>query len=268
MSIVYNSTAVEVPGFKSISYLEDPKVSPQITDFDARKYRVRAIVIHTTSGSCAKGVVLPGRRPTDDKAAVEARYQTRSSRSVSWDFTVGRDAVILCQNDTAKNYSWHATSWNNRSIGFELVQNDDGSLYADQIAAAVALIDTLTRLHGIQRQIPWDKTHDKPVLAMIDRADEHGAKGLNMVGVFAHVNNTKNRGPGDPGPAPFRALKDAGYECFDFQAGEDLTTWKARQTALGFAGSAVDGIALTDTVTALTATGKKHGLWIAGRPGD
>lgn len=262
MSLIFSGIAHEVEGLRSVSYLDDPTIAPRITDSDVRKRRIRSVIIHTTSGTCRAGKVHPGRLATDDRAAVLARYQTRTARSVSWDYTVGRDGVVLCQNDPLQRYSWHATAWNPISVGVELVQDADGSLYAEQLDALVLLCDELTRRLRIQRQIAWRA--DAPILELLTRADEHGAKGVDLVGVFAHVHNTKSRGPGDPGPAPFRALAAAGYERFEVAAGSDLATWRTRQRELGIA---ADGIPLDQTCAALERAGRPCGLWVP-RPGD
>ncbi|MBL8684435.1 MAG: N-acetylmuramoyl-L-alanine amidase [Myxococcales bacterium] len=262
MSIVLGGIAHEVEGLRSVSYLDDPKIAPRITDSDARKRRVRSVIVHTTSGTCRAGKVKPGRLATDDRAGVLARYQTRTARRVSWDYTVGRDGVVIAQNDPVERYSWHATAWNPISVGIELVQDADGTLYEEQLGALVLLVDELTRRLRIQRQLAW--VGDAPVLSQLARADEKGAKGVDMVGVFAHVHNTLSRGAGDPGPAPFRALRAAGYEGFDFAAGADRSTWRERQRALGIA---ADGIALDDTCAALERSGRACGLWVP-RPGD
>lgn len=264
MSIIIGGIAHEVPGLRSVSYLDNPTLAPRITDSNPRERRVRAIILHTTSGSCGRGKVKPGNFPGDDtRGAVLARYQVRTARRVSWDYTVDRDGVVFCQNDPLERASRHATAWNPISVGIELVQDADGSLYDDQLAAMVALVDELTRRLRIQRQIAW--RGDAPMLERLARADEKGAKrGADLVGIFAHAHNTKERGPGDPGPAPFRALRAAGYEGFDVAAGEDLATWRDRQRALAIP---ADGIALDQTCAALERSGRPHGLWVP-RPGD
>lgn len=262
MSLVFSGLAHEVPGLRTVSYLDNPALAPRITDSDKRARRIRSVIVHTTSGTCRAGKVKPGRLASDDRAGVLARYQTRTERRVSWDYTVGRDGVVICQNDPLERYSWHATAWNPISVGIELVQDADGSLYAEQLDALVLLVDELTRRLKIQRQIAWRS--DAPVLELLARADERGAKGVDLVGVFAHVHNTKTRGSGDPGPAPFRALAAAGYERFDIDAGADLATWRERQRALGLA---ADGIALDQTCAALERAGRPCGLWVP-RPGD
>jgi hypothetical protein len=263
MSLVFGGIACQVEGLRTVSYLDDPTRAPRITDSDARRRRIRAIIVHTTSGTCRSGRVREGRLADDDRAEVLARYQTRTARRVSWDYTVGRDAVVYAQNDPLEWYSWHATAWNSLSVGIELVQDADGSLYAEQLDALVLLVDELTRRLRIQRQIAW--RGDSPILELLARADERGAsKGADMVGVFAHVHNTRSRSAGDPGPAPFRALHAAGYEPFDVAAGTDLAAWRERQRGLGIA---ADGLPLDQTCAALERSGRPCGLWVP-RPGD
>lgn len=263
MPLVLAGERLDLPGVRTVSFLDDPSRAPPVTDRSQRTRRMRAIVIHAHSGT-ASGAVKPGRRDTDDAATALALYQTRTSRQVSWDFTIGRDALVMQQNDPAAWFTWHATAWNSISVGIELIQDADGAFYAEQLSACVALVDCLTRVFRIQRQIAWRS--GSPHLALIYRADEQGpSKGADMVGVFAHVHNTTNRGKGDPGPAPFIALAAAGYERHDFTTGADLATWRTRQVQLG---CKPDGIALDATCDALAATSQSpHGLWVA-RPGD
>ena len=82
-----------------------------------------------------------------------------------------------------------------------------------------------------------------------------------------HRNQTTNKGPGDPGDSLFVALKNAGYELFDFDNKDDLNVWKQRQASLGLVPSDVDGVPGPKTVAALKAHGHKHGLWVK-RPVD
>jgi hypothetical protein len=260
VSIVISGERIEVPGVRSCSWLDG--TVPRITDRTERSRRVRAVVIHTHEGK-ATGSIKPSRLVDDPLARSLARYQTTTSRDVSWDYTVGRDGVVYAQSDPALEFSWHATAWNPISVGIELVQDGDGALYDGQLDALVSLVDVLTRHLRIQRQIPW--RDGAPMLGVIYRADEGGTlKGQDLVGVFGHVNNTRSRGKGDPGPAPFYALHEAGYELFDFAVGEDTKAWRDRQVRLGVK---ADGIPLDGTCDALARGGHPHGLWVE-RPYD
>jgi hypothetical protein len=260
MAIVIGGREIELKGARSCSWLDG--TVPRVTDRTERTRRVRAIVLHTHEGT-ATGAIKSDRLADDRTARALARYQSSTTRTVSWDYTVGRDGVVLAQSDPAVEYTWHATAWNPISIGIELVQDEDGALYDAQLDALVSLCDTLTREFRIQRQIPW--RDGSPMLGVIYRADEQGTlRGSDMVGVFAHANNTRNRGRGDPGPAPFYALHEAGYELFDFAVGEDSKAWRDRQVR---ARMKPDGIPLDATCSALVEAGHPHGLWVE-RPYD
>ena len=269
MSFVLNGKRVGVPGLNTTCWLDDPTIK-YITDKDPRTRWLRGIVAHTIHGKLGK--LLPGFGPNTDIDTKLARYQTNTTRNVSWDFTEDFNGEWLIQNDPLKHYSWQATSVNPITCGFEMVQRENGDMYEGQITQAVLFVDALTALLGIQRQIPWDKVKDKPKLGQVQRIAGSNA-GADVVGIYSHNNQTSNKPIGDPGPALFIALKNAGYELFDFDSGDDLSTWKARQVSLGLASAVCDGVPGPKTVQALKAQAmqqgghSKHGLWVK-RPVD
>jgi hypothetical protein len=268
MSIIIKDTSYEIPGVKTISWKDSEgqalKVK-EVTDKNPRTTWIRGIVCHTVHGKLGK--LLPGVGPNTNMDVTYAKYQTNTDRSVSWDYTCDLNGDWLVQNDPAKNYTWHAGAVNQITCGFELVQLDSGDLYEGQIAKAVEFIDFLTAKLGIQRQIPWDKTLDRPKRGIVQRIAGPGA-GRDVVGIYNHHHQTTNRGLGDPGPWLPLALRDAGYELFDYDAGEDLKAWKERQiNVLGLSGAQADGIPGPGTVGLLKTKGYKHGLWIP-RPMD
>lgn len=260
MTIILNNVKWKVPGLNTTCWLDDPSIK-YITDKNSRQKWLRAIVAHTIHGK--EGKLLPGFGPNTDIDTRQARYQTNTDRQVSWDFTEDMNGDWLIQNDPLIHYSWQATSVNPITCGFEMVQTDAGDLYEGQIEKAVLFIDALTALLGIQRQIPWDKKHDKPVRGVVKRISDDA--GTDVVGIYGHRNQTTNRGAGDPGDHLFWALRNAGYETFDYDAEEDLKTWKDRQRSLGLV---ADGLPGRSTVEAIKNSGKnKFGLWIS-RPVD
>jgi hypothetical protein len=264
MSIVLDGNKIETPGLETISWLDDSKV-PKTTDVNPRKSWIRAIVLHTVHGKVGK--LLPGLSKPSTRAESFAKYQANTSRDVSWDYTIDTDGTIVVSNDPVKHYTWHATSVNPFTIGIELVQEDNGDLYAGQMDVAVCFLDLLTREladrgHPIQRQIPLTMDSE-PVKGVIKRlADANSAK--SVVGIYGHRNQTTNRGVGDPGDFIFRALHDAGYKGFNLEAQEDLIFWKSIQERLGLPADGVPGPA---TQRALLNANHKHGLWVS-RPGD
>lgn len=261
MSIILNGQNYEVPGVTTTSW-KDPEAASlgikEVTDKSTRKTWLRGIVCHTVHGKL--GNLLPGVGPKTDKAVKYAKYQVRTDRDVSWDMTCDLNGDWIVQNDPLKFYTWQAGKVNGYTLGFELVQLDNGDLYEGQIAKTVQLIDFLTAKLGIQRQIPWDVKNNKPFRKTVPRILDGGE---DVVGIYCHYHQTNNRGFGDPGPWLQQALKDAGYETYAFD-GDDKEVWKARQSALGLT---PDGIPGPATTRALAASGKKHGMFVH-RPVD
>lgn len=256
MSIVLGGRKHEVEG--TVSWLDDQNV-PRATNTNRRTTWIRAIVLHTVHGKL--GPLRQGIKPST-RAEAYAKYQAATKRMVSWDYTVDTDGTIVVSNDPLERYTWHAGLVNRYTVGIELVQDSDGSVYAGQIDALVRLVDFLTRVLGIQRQVPARK--GVPIVGVLDRLTARGGAGADVCGVYGHRNVTPMRGAGDPGDHPFRALLDAGYEGFDFDAGEDLHTWTERQKRLGLR---ADGVPGAQTRRALEMAGYSHGLWVH-RPTD
>jgi hypothetical protein len=262
MSIIFNGAQFEIPGIKTLSW-KDPDASrlgiKEVTHKSPRGTWLRGIVCHTIHGTL--GNLLPGLGPDSTIDLAEARYQTNTDREVSFDYTCDFNGEWIIQNDPLKNYTWQATSVNGYTLGFELVQQNNGDLYEGQIAKAVEFIDFLTAKLGIQRQIPWDSKNNCTPHGVVQRiaGPNHGS---DVVGVYSHSHQTTNRGYGDCGPWLPAALKAAGYETYAFDGDDDKAIWKARQKALGFADKDCDGVPGPATVRALQASGKKNGRWV------
>lgn len=205
MSFVIDGVRIETPGLESVCWLDDPKV-PKATDGRARhSTAVRDVVLHTVHGK--RGVLLPGGKPST-RAQTYAVYQAHTSREVSWHFTVDTDGTVVQSADPARWVCWHAGSVNAYSVGIELVQESDGAIYQDGIAAAVRLCDLLCAQFNIPRRVPVNAL-GAPAQSVIPRlTGSHGPWG----GVYGHLHQMTNRGPGDPGDHIFAALLLAGYE--------------------------------------------------------
>lgn len=268
MTIILDQKKYDIPNVRTVSWL-DPEAGAlglkQVSHSNARTTWLRGIVCHTIHGVLGK--LLPGAGPNTDVDVLQAHYQVSTDRAVSWDFTCDMDGTWLIQNDPVKRFTWQAGAVNPFTCGFEMVQYQNGDLFEVQIAKAVEFIDFLTLKLGIQRQIPWDKKNNCPKKGIVNRIAGN-ANGANVVGIYAHYNQTTNRGYGDPGPYLFEALKAAGYETFDFDSGDDLAAWKERQiNLLGIAEKDADGVPGQKTVAALKSKGYKTGLWVQ-RPMD
>lgn len=213
--------------FESICWLDDPKV-PHATDGRARaKDTAKAIVLHTVHGK--RGALKRGSK-SSKRAEAYARYQAASAREVSWHFTIDTDGTVVQSADPALWLCWHAGAVNAWTVGIEIVQDPDGTLYDATLASVVALCELLCASLAIPRRLPVD-AQGKPSRVVL--AALTGARGP-WAGVFGHRNQTRNRGPGDPGDQPFDALLRAGFTGVHLDAAPPalpVTPPKARKPA-------------------------------------
>jgi hypothetical protein len=204
VSLVIDGQRVETPGLETISWLDDAKV-PRVKDGRRRvPQSARAIVVHTVHGKLGRVADAPSAPSV--RAERYARYQAGTAREVSWHITADTDGTIVQSADVAAWTCWHATAVNGWTIGIELVQESDGTVYRPQLAAVVALCDLLCARLGIERRVP--ARGGVPIVGVVPRLT--GTDGP-WSGVFGHRNQTRQRGPGDPGSAVFLALLAAGY---------------------------------------------------------
>lgn len=221
---------------------------------------VKMIILHTTKGLDPQ-VVRPGLGPNVRSDEKVARYWSSSKTRAGAQLVVDADGSIACLCDIAHIAAFHAGNnlINRRSIGIEIFQGSQREVYAGQLMVAAALVDYLTKVFTIQRQIPHAYL-GKPIKRL-----QKG--GVDCYGVFGHRDVSDNRGSGDPSDAIFKILRAKGYDSFDFEAGQDLKVWHDRQTAYGVPLKDADGLPGPKTAALLIANGHPHGLWVR-QPGD
>lgn len=263
--LICDGQRIAVGDLDVTNWLDNPRLRLGPGDFRRRGPSeaawVHLIVLHTTKGIPGGGdqrpqVIRPGFGPGGDAAERVVRFWTGEERGAGAHLIVDFDGAVFCCADLRREASYHAGHANGASVGIEIVQGRDAELYEGQLDATVRLCDALTRLLGIQRQVPHRYLGPLPRMT-----SEVG----DVVGVIGHRDLTNRRGAGDPGSAVFYRLGQAGYEDYDFALSADRDEWRRRQRALGMLKA--DGIAGPATVEALKAVGKPHGLWVA-RPGD
>lgn len=258
--IVIDGEQVEVPGFESKSWLDDPELRRSGEDGRKRRTRwVRSIIVHTTKGipggrNKTAQKLLKGGKDQGKELAV-ARFWSRSKLSSGAHLIIDTDGSIGCIADLRTEAMFHATQLNDNSIGIEIYQEADAGIYEQSLASCVALIEVLCRAFGIQRQ--FHAPYRGPFSRMMKPNN-----GDDCVGVFGHRDLTNNRGSGDPGDFIFEHLEGAGFERFNFDDDEDKDIWKERQELLGLR---PDGIPGPQTVNALKEAGYRNGLWTLGK---
>jgi len=268
-----------VPGFAGASFREDPKLGLALARSEDCKLRapdawVRQIVLHTRMGLPV--VVRQGKGPNLGWDLVLARRFAADDRQASCHVAIDADGSYCCLADLKLVQAYHAEHLNASSVGIELYQGTDGSVSESTMDAAVAIVDVITRIMGIQRQYPLEHVlcrrlaratpgpSSKTRLAYV----KGGGRGLDFVGVVGHRNITKNRGEGDPGTPVFERLRAAGYEGYKIDDSDDLDVWSERQAAFGMEPEECSGVPDRKTRERLSmSTGRMSGLWIV-RPGD
>ena len=217
---------------------------------DAGDYRerhtgwVRQIIVHSTKGQWPQSVNPGAGAP--GKAQIVADFWRGDPTHSAAQLVVDLDGSIACLCDLAYTCAYHAEGSNDWSIGIEMYQLNDGSLYEATLSSTVILIEFLCRRFGIPFQMPRGPYRNRPLSRMEtgSGSTRHQLGGPDCCGVFGHRDNTSNRGPGDPGDAIWQELAALGCERLDFEAKEDLLVGKERQTALNSRGAhlTVDGI--------------------------
>jgi hypothetical protein len=198
----------------------------------------------------------PGAGP-DTKVEVRiGRLWSTDGRHAGAHLSIDHDLTVGCHADLLLDAAYAVGCANEVSISGELYQGRNNEVYEDQLAVAVAVTDFVTAFFSIQRQIPAPDHRD-----LIKRCTS-GRGSRSIVGVFGHRNQTKNRGPGDPGDQIFEALEDAGYSVFDFNANEDVDHWrKVQKEELDYEIGEDDGIPGPQTADDLRFLGYPNGLW-------
>lgn len=257
--LVVHGKVVQIPGLNINNYKDHPGLLLKMgEDMRLRNTRwVRGIVLHTTKGEWPQKV-SEGLGPNTNVEDRIARLWSTDHRQAGAHLSVDWDGSIGCHCDLRLHAAYHAGAVNEYTIGIEMYQGPkpENALYEKQLDVTVKLVNELTRLFGIQRQVP-----NLRLTGVVPRL---AAGGKDFCGVYGHRNVTTDRGRGDPGDHIFTRLLEAGYEQWDIVSGEDLAIWRQRQAELlEVAPESCDGIPGPQTVDALRFVNYTDGLWVA-----
>lgn len=233
--ILFRGQVVPVPGLVAWT----PKTAPW-AKLSARDYRqretswIRQLIVHTTKGLWPHKI-KPGRGPTG-RAQTVAHYWQQDPAQSAAQIVIGSDGEIACLCDVALIESFHATKSNPWSIGIEIYQEADGSVFEAALKSATVLIPLLCNLCEFPLQIPSRK-YNKTIIERMKFG------GPDCVGVFGHRDQAwkfpewikdpatraeypdgyADRGRGDPGDEIFtRLLEQCGADAWDYDKREDL----------------------------------------------
>ena len=148
MALIVSGKALETRRFQSKNWKDDEHF--QLNEFNRaprpQGMWVRGIVLHTTHGTSPQPI-LPGKGNAGGALAnikywnslANTSHANHKNNYASAHLLVDRDATVIQAADLSEQ-TWHATSVNPVTIGIEVVQGSDGSLYEDQIKSTVAML--------------------------------------------------------------------------------------------------------------------------------
>lgn len=251
-----------LPG-KQVNYHDkaELKLTPG-EDMRSRRTRwVRNIILHTTKG--IRTQVKKGVGPETHLEDRIARLWATDGRHAGTHIAIDWDCTVSCHADLLQDAAYHAGNINEFSIGIELYQDKQGTVYSSQLKTAVMVIEWLCKRFQIQRQML------PPSFGTVHPRIRRG--GADCVGVFGHRHQTTNRGPGDPGDHVFEWLEKAGFQVFNFEwtkgislpgdpghYPDDKVFWIPIQKKYH---CHPDGIPGPQTIDALQEAGYECGLW-------
>jgi len=196
--LVIAGAQYEVPGVTVLSWLDDPTLRLGFPNdgFRMPGRRLRAIVLHTTQGTWPQIVAEGTGKPT---ARSTIKYWERSSEHAGAHLIVDADGTVLCLADLLDEVAYHCSGLNKVSVGIEVKQSPDGTMYEAQLAAISKLVPMLCSLLEIPRRVC---------------VEYRGVRGDldTFSGVLGHRDASRNRGRGDPGDYVMRAVLEAGFE--------------------------------------------------------
>ena len=169
----------------------------------ARRKAVTHVILHTTGGYPDSKHLTPQRiRPEAASsrhclAADVHAYWSKTERIGAAHLLVDADGSVYQIADLSTRAMYHCVGYNQVSIGVEVVQQSDSSLFAVQLVSVVELCEWLVLRFSLPRSVAMPYTGVRDV--------------VDGVGVLGHRDLSSNRGSGDPGDFVMEALVDAGW---------------------------------------------------------
>lgn len=254
--ILINGSSYPVDGVTIVNQRDAAWAHLDAGDGMARSVHPQFQILHKTKADDPEKVVQ-GDSPKG-RAERVADFWASDPQHSGAHVVVGAD-YTACLADLVTFMAYHARAANYLGIGIEHYEEAGGVVYEQTLRNGVAIEREICLRCGIQYQVPK--------LPYTRHLSRFANGGRDLVGLFGHrdVDDTRNRW--DPGDTIFAMHIQAGAETFDFEAGEDLHTWKERQVWLVSRGHAlvVDGIPGPHTTAALLAEGYRGGIWAFGK---
>lgn len=200
MAVIVSGNALEIPGLRSLSFVEDESLRLVIPGDGRRRTRNPDLVVwHTTQGYPDRKHPAPQyvrEIPAEERdctGRATILYWRRSPRVAGAHLVLDTDGTVLCTCDLETETAYHTPGQNGRSIGVEVVQAEDAALFRAQLDAVPILAEWLSATLRIDRRVrfPYRKV---------------SVVGDAFRGHCGHRDCDDNRGWGDPGDYVMMAL--------------------------------------------------------------
>ena len=190
--LLFSGDSVLVEGVEVVNYLDDKDWTLPIPKCGTRRRKqIQHVVMHTTGGYPDRDHPTPQRirsetaQPKHCRAASTLSYWRNSSRIAGAHILIDADGTCYVLADLMDTATYHCPDWNHLSIGIEVVQQPDSSLFEAQLETVGAVVDAIVTKLSLSR-----------VAAGVYAGVRRDVVGI---GVLGHRDLTQSRGSGDPG---------------------------------------------------------------------
>ena len=190
--LLYNGIAQPVDGVEVVNYLDDKDWTLPIPKCGTYRRKLpQCVILHTTGGYPDRDHPTPQRirseaaQPKHCRAASTLSYWRNSSRIAGAHILIDADGTCYVLTDLTDMATYHVPDWNHLSIGIEVVQQSDSSLFEAQLGTVGAVVDALVTKLSLPRVATGAYAGVRP--------------DVTGVGVVGHRDLTSSRGFGDPG---------------------------------------------------------------------
>lgn len=202
--LIFNAQPLPIDGVAVVNFQDDAAWTLPIPKCGTYRRRpIVCVVLHTTGGYPDHDHPTPQRirdeaaGPQHCHAAAVLADWRRSSRIGGAHVLVDADGTCYCLTDLATTAAYHCVGWNQASIGIEVVQQRDSSLFAAQLLSVGRIVDAIATKLSLPRRVA------------VDYAGQPRSS-VDGIGVVGHRDLSGNRGAGDPGDFVMGAVADVG----------------------------------------------------------
>lgn len=196
--LIFDNTPLCLDDVAIVNYLDDATLTLPIPKCGSKRRReIKHVVLHTTGGYADQCVLNEPAPDSACHARAVVNYWRNDDRIGGAHILVDADGTCYCLADLVAVAAYHCVGFNQVSVGIEVVQQRNGSLYAAQLRSVAAVVNAIATKLSLPRS----------VAVAYDRKPRSSVDGIGVVG---HRDLSANRGAGDPGDFILQAVADVG----------------------------------------------------------